>query len=171
MEQRAEVEFYLGSEITTTDEKTGLIQPRAKVGFVADTKHGEYAGTNLGGVQFVYNEIADKNEAACFRHVADLANDQHPVDTVKLHGVTYTHYFGGDAGLGHGADRKIYATYREGRCVLFEESMHSFNMDDPKALSNEKRAHLWRQLDAVMQTVRFGQEDSSSASERRIQFK
>jgi hypothetical protein len=165
-----EVSFYLDSEITTFD-KTGPIAPRAKVGFVANTKHGEYAGTNLSGVQFVYNEIPDKDAAECRKRVTDLADDQRPADTVTVNGIAYTHYLGGDAGLGHGAERKIYSTYREGRCVLFEESMHTFSMDDPKALSDEKRAQLWRQLDAVMQSVRFREEGRSSASDRRIQFK
>jgi hypothetical protein len=150
-----DVLFYLGSEITTSNETTGPVPPRAKVGLVADTKSGPYAGTNLNGVQFVYNEIPDTDAAACRKRVTDLADDQRPSDTVTLNGVIYAHYSGGDAGLGHGAEREIYSTYRGGQCVLFEESIHVFNLSEVKALSSAQTAQLRRQLEAVMQSVRF----------------
>ncbi len=160
----ADVLFYLGSAITTFDEKSGTIPPRAKVGFVVDAKHGPYAGTNLNGVQFVYNEVPDADAAACRGFVMDHVGDESKIDTVRLRGVVYTHYSGGDAGLGHGVSREIYSVFRGGQCFLFEESIHFFNLtaDGVKHLdmSSEQVVQLRKQLDAVMRSVRFGDTQS-----------
>jgi hypothetical protein len=152
-----EVLFYLGSAITTLTKDGGPAAPRAKVGFVVDKKSGPYAGTNLNGVQFVYNEVPDADADSCRKRVTDRTEDEFKVEPVQLNGVTYTHYSGGDAGLGHGAQREIYATYREGRCILFEESIHRFNLapDEAKQLSAEQTEQLRRELDAVMRSVRL----------------
>jgi hypothetical protein len=67
----------------------------------------------------------------------------------------YNHFSGGDAGLGHGASREIYSSFRDGHCYLFEESIHTVSMDDPKSLSPVEWKQLHKELDRIMQSVRI----------------
>ncbi len=149
------VMFYLGSEILNRAPDGGATPPLGKVGFVVNPESGPYAGTNLNGLQFVYNVNQDSTAGECRKRVEDLANS--PVTQATIHGVTYNYFSGGDAGLGHGADRKIYSTFRGGNCYLFEESIHTWN-PDAKSLSASEMNRLHRSLDQVMQSVRLKNE-------------
>jgi hypothetical protein len=153
-----DVLFYMGSAITTLTADGRPAAPRAKVGFVANTKSGPYAGTDLNGAEFIYNEIPEADAVACRKSLTSLGDDQSAQDTVTINGVTYDHNAGGEGGLGHGVSREIYATFRGGQCVLFEESIHSFDLsaDEARQLNHEEIVQLWNQLNAVMSSVRFG---------------
>ena len=78
-----------------------------------------------------------------------------PIADAVIHGIRYNHFSGGDAGLGHQASRQIYSTMRAGNCYLFEESIHTFERRRSRSVSNAQWKHLRRELDAVMQSVRF----------------
>ena len=147
-----DVQFYLGSEILERNPDGGAKEPLGKVGFVVG-KTGPYAGTDLNGVQFVFNAIARSTEDDCRKRVEDVAN--RPLLQTTVHGIAYNHYSGGDAGLGHGAAREIFSSFRDGHCYLFEESVHTVSMDDPKPLSPSQLNHLHKELDGVMQSVRY----------------
>lgn len=149
------VMFYLGSEILNLAPDGGTVPPLGKVGFVVNPESGPYAGTNLNGVQFVYNMSPDSTAGECRKRVEDVANS--PVTQATIHGVIYNYFSGGDAGLGHGAGRKIYSTFRGGNCYLFEESIHTWN-PDAKSLGAAQMNRLRRVLSRVMQSVRFERE-------------
>lgn len=147
-----DVQFYLGSEILERNSDGGAKEPLGKIGFVAE-KTGPYAGTNLNGVQFVFNVVPRSSENECRKRVEDAANK--PVTQTTVHGIVYNHYSGGDAGLGHQASREIYSSFRDEHCYMFEESIHTMSMDDPKSLSAAQWKQLRKELDRVMQSVRF----------------
>jgi hypothetical protein len=146
------VQFYLDSEVLGLNPDGGENDPIGKVGFVVG-QSGPYAGTNLNGVQFVFNVIPRSTEEECRKRVEAVANK--PLLQTTVHGITYSHYSGGDAGLGHGASREIYSSFRDEHCYLFEESIHTVSMDDPKSLNPAQWKHLRKELDGVMQSVRF----------------
>ena len=149
------VAFYLGSEILNLAPDGGAVPPLGKVGFVVQPESGPYAGTNLNGVQFVYNVSPDSTAGECRKRVEGVSNN--PITPATVHGVAYNYFSGGDAGLGHGADRKIYSTFRDGNCYLFEESIHTWN-PDAKPLSVPEMNRLRQALNRVMQSVRFERE-------------
>jgi hypothetical protein len=154
-----EIGFYLGSEILDYDSDGGAKEPLAKVGFVVGPEAGPYSGTNLNGVQFVFNVIPHSTGDQCRKSVEEVANL--PLVQTILHGIAYDHYSGGDAGLGHQASREIYSTFRDGHCYLFEESIHTVSInEEPLSSLQVKRfrsqlKQLQNQLDKVMQSVRF----------------
>ncbi len=151
-ESGAAVVFYLGSEIVYPKPEGGLEEPLGKVGLVVG-KSGPYAGTNLNGVQFVFNLVRGLDAAGCRKRVEDAANT--PVNETVIHGVTYNHYSGGDAGLGHQASREIYSTLRGGDCYLFEETVHTFSFEEARGLTKAQWKQLHAELDRVMESVRF----------------
>jgi hypothetical protein len=146
------VVFYLGSEIVYQKPEGGPEEPFGKVGLVVG-KSGPYAGTNLNGVQFVFNVVPGLDAASCRKRVEDAANT--PVNQTVIHGVTYNHYSGGDAGLGHQASRAIYSTLRGSDCYLFEKTIHTFTFDEPRGLTKPQWKQLRAELDRVMESVRF----------------
>jgi hypothetical protein len=148
-----DVQFYLGSEILQLNSDGGAGDPIAKVGFHVKQGDKKYSGTNLDGVQFVYNVIPKGAADACRKQVEEVANN--PVVQTVIHGVTYNHFSGGDAGLGHGASREIYSTLQNGDCYLFEEAIHTASMNETRPLDPAKLHALRKELDAVMQSVRI----------------
>jgi hypothetical protein len=74
---------------------------------------------------------------------------------IVIAGVTYRRVQGGDAGLGHGATRDLYGTFREGRCYLFEGGIHTTTADNPKFLAGAKLRKIENQIAAVMQSVKI----------------
>ena len=148
-----DVSFYLGSEILQQNPDGGLPDPIAKVGFVVDEDRKNFAGTNLNGVQFVYNVILNSSKDDCRKRVQSLSED--PIGAATLHGVRYNHFSGGDAGLGHQASREIFSSFQRKRCYLFEEAIHTVSMDQARPIDPAKLKHLREQLGAVMQSVRI----------------
>jgi hypothetical protein len=147
----SEVQFYLGSEILELKPDGGAKEPIAKLGFVVQQTNKTYSGTNLNGVQFVYNVIPQSTTEACRKRVQDLA--ENPILQTTIRGVGYNHFAGGDAGLGHQASREIYSTFQKGHCYLFEEAIHTASMNEVRPLDPAKLQALRNQLDAVMQSV------------------
>jgi hypothetical protein len=148
----ADVQFYLGSEILQLNPDGGAGDPIVKVGFVVKQGDNAYSGTNLNGVQFVYNVISQSTVDACRKRVEEVANN--PVVETVIRGVTYNHFSGGDAGLGHQASREIYSTFQNGNCYLFEEAIHTASMDEVRPLDPAKLHSLRMELGEVMQSVR-----------------
>lgn len=148
----ADVQFYLGSEILEQNPDRGQVAPIAKVGFVVGESHKKFTGTNLNGLQFVYNVIQQSSRDDCRKRVQSLSETS--IGETTLRGVTYNHFSGGDAGLGHQASREVFSSFQHDRCYLFEESIHTVSMD-AKPLDPAKLKHLQKQLDAVMRSVRI----------------
>jgi hypothetical protein len=147
----SEIQFYLGSEILNLNPDGGSADPIAKVGFVVKQGDATYSGTNLNGVQFVYNLDPQSNPEACRKRVQDLS--EKPMQQTTIHGVSYNHFSGGDAGLGHQAAREIYSTFQNEHCYLFEEAIHTASMDEVRPLDPAKLKALRNELEAVMQSV------------------
>jgi len=148
-----DVGFYLGSEIVEQNPDGGTHDPIAKVGFVVREGDSKYSGTNLNGVQFVYNVVPQSKAGSCRKRVQDLSEDL--VGQTAIHGVPYNHFSGGDAGLGHQASREIYSTFQNGQCYLFEEAIHTASMNEVRPLKPTELKVLQRELDGVMQSVRI----------------
>jgi len=151
--------FYLGTQILLNPEGSskGPDKARAIVGF--DRKlnaEGQYPdGVNLTGVEFVYLVLPKTDAAHCYARLGADANGWKRSQVV-IAGVTYRRVQGGDAGLGHGATRDLYGTFREGRCYLFEGDIHTTTGDNPKFLTGAPLQKLEGQIAAVMQSVRLG---------------
>jgi hypothetical protein len=61
----ADVQFYLGSGILQLNPDGGATDSIARVGFQVKEGDKTYLGTNLNGVQFVYNVIPQSTADAC----------------------------------------------------------------------------------------------------------
>ena len=150
--------FYLGTQILPNPEGSseGPDKPRAIVGFERKLNaQGQYPdGTNLSGVEFVYLVLPQADAAHCYARLGADANGWKRSQIVVA-GVTYQRVQGGDAGLGHGATRDLYGTFREGRCYLFEGDIHTTTADNPKFLAGAKLRKIENQIAAVMQSVKI----------------
>jgi hypothetical protein len=142
-----------GSDTSVTRYEQALM----KVGF-RNAGKVDYERTNLDGVEFVYFVLPNATSDACYtriRSLADASQGDHSPTNIAIHGVTYLHLSTGDAGLGHGASRELYAAYLGSRCYLFEEGIHSYNGGDGKFLTSKQYLTLKAQLGAVMHSVRI----------------
>ena len=119
--------------------------------------HGPYSGTNLDGIEFVYTVLPQTKAESCYERLKydGVDEDNHKQTNVVIHGVEFTRVIGGDAGLGHGADRDMYGAYRGGRCYLFEAGIHTWNGGDPKFMASKQINKLRAQLTAVMRSVKI----------------
>jgi len=118
---------------------------------------GSYSGTNLDGIEFVYTVLPQTKAESCYERLKydGVDEDNHKQTNVVIHGVEFTRVIGGDAGLGHGADRDMYGAYRGGRCYLFEAGIHTWNGGDPKFMASKQINKLRAQLTAVMRSVKI----------------
>jgi len=149
--------FYLGSLILIgVQPGAGPEAPQANVGFNATESKGPYAGTNLNGIQFVYHVAAATSPDEARKRIwPGRGGPKTMLTGEKIHGVAFDHAFWKDAGLGHQADRDIYATFRDGHCYMFEEDIHTVSMDNVNPLTEGQLKQLRRELDSVMQSVRI----------------
>jgi hypothetical protein len=153
-EWKSGIGFYLPSPILFEPE-IGQGPARAMFGFNALDEGGPYSGTDLNGVEFVYNVIPRSTATQCRKRVeGNLNSSQRRVETT-LRGVTYDHFSYDGAGLGHQVTGDIYATASHGHCYLFEEAIHTISIDNAKFLSAAQSKQLRDQLDRVMQSVRI----------------
>jgi hypothetical protein len=150
--------FYLESDILAPAVAgSGAPEALMKVGF-NNADDGLYPGTNLNGVEFVYFVAPETTQAACYdriRGLEDKSQGDRKAAGIVIGGMSYLHLKTGDAGLGHGADRDLYAAYVGKLCYLFEAGIHTSNGDDPKPLTRVQYAALRARLKAVMQSVRI----------------
>jgi hypothetical protein len=150
--------FYLGSDILTPAVAgSGASEALMKVGF-NNADDGLYPGTNLDGVEFVYFVAPETTQSACYARIRgseDKTQGDRKAAGIVIGGVSYLHLKTGDAGLGHGADRDLYAAFVGKQCYLFEAGIHTSNGGDSKPLTRMQHAALRARLNAVMQSVRI----------------
>jgi hypothetical protein len=150
--------FYLETDILAFSVAgSGESEALMKVGF-DNAADGLYPGTDLNGVEFVYFVASEKTQAACYagiRGLEDKSQGHRKAAGIVIGGVSYLHLKTGDAGLGHGADRDLYAAYAGKQCYLFEAGIHTYDGDDSKPLTRVQYAALRGRLKAVMRSVRI----------------
>lgn len=147
--------WYLGTDILRVFNRGADPSPAiTKVGFEG-TDAEPYADTDLDGVEFVYYVAPHTTETECYDSLrTSLANSvRSDPSKVVIHGTTYLRFHSGDAGLGHVAERDIYAGSVGDRCYLFEAGIHREPGSEKKPLSKTQTDLLRRQLNRVMRSV------------------
>jgi amidase len=144
--------FYLGTVI--------LDRPNGEQPDTATVVVG-YAGTNtvradhfgmLDGVAFTYLVLPHSTPEACLKRITEEVFEPH-VETETIHGVTFSNVNTSDAGLGHGANRDLYAAYLNDNCYLFEAALHTINGASQKP--SPQMDKLQDKLGDIIQTVRI----------------
>ncbi|WP_446743174.1 hypothetical protein [Silvibacterium acidisoli] len=120
-----------------------------------------YEKTNLSSLTFTFLAPAVASKSACQARV--LTNpSMRSTEEQTIHEVTYLHGTGGDAGMCHQQQAEVYATYRAGRCYIFEKDFNTtcpFPDQGRRELTQTERTALQRHLDAIMETVSFSTEE------------
>lgn len=145
--------FYLGTLILQGPDGAPDV-PLTKVGFERTLgSDGAFPDkSNLDGVEFVYLVVPQTTAEACYKRLPEQDGETKKSELV-IHGVTWKRMQGGDAGLGHGAYRDMYASYIGSRCYLFEGGIHTLSANNTKYLQGAALMKLQNQLAAVMRSV------------------
>lgn len=128
---------------------------RASVCFKAEDNG--YARTSLVGLEFTYVTMSEPDQATCLKQVTDYARQVQP-NTAFIHRTAFHHISTADAGLGHGWNREIDETYRNGQCYLFEgtfEAIYTQPYEGHRPLTRGESDALIGRLKAIMQTVKI----------------
>lgn len=141
---------YASSAIWSSGET-----PKIMVAF--SPKGNVYAKTSLELLSFIFLVPVVHSEPECLNRV--LKNDAlKSFDKKTIHDVVYQHGSGGGAGMCHGQNYDVYATYRGGRCFVFEKDFntHCTSSDDgTRELTSTEEKALQNHLDGIMQSVTF----------------
>ena len=81
---------------------------------------GPYTKTNLEGVGIVYAAIPAGSGAECEARAASLANEHGHRTTAMFGGRSFSVYATGEEGMSQSISGKLYATYTQSTCYLFE---------------------------------------------------
>jgi hypothetical protein len=114
--------------------------------------------TALTSVQFVYAFAMTPNEERC-HNLGSVAEESSNKAIVIINGARYEKTSNGGSSAGHSADQIVYATFREGRCYLFDEFIASAGTlieEGARRVSKATYAQIERQLEEVMQSVTIG---------------
>ena len=129
--------------------------PQAVVTF--NSAGNVYAKTNLAGLDFTYVALPKPSREACLQQAAAATQDDGTTPKpISLNGIVFVHAVRGDAGMCHQVSGDVYATYRAGRCFLFEADTHTICpgvVDGTHALTPAESKALARHLDAIIRTV------------------
>lgn len=144
---------YMAPSVLKPDET-----PKIIVGF--SPKGNLYEKTNLSSLTFTFLAPAASSKSACQARVRKDPSVSH-TERQTIHGVAYLRGTGGDAGMCHQQKAEVYATYRSGRCYVFEKDFNTscaFPDQGRRELTETERDALQRHLDAILETVSFSNE-------------
>jgi hypothetical protein len=129
----------------------GQPKPTFAVEFRGDGN--DYANTSLASLAFLFGHVPHSNPAAC-QQMATGFSEEGPRQQV-IHGTTYSTTSGGECGLGHSVDAKVFTTLRASTCYIFEEDFFTARADGARDLTDREMKALDRHLDAIMQSVQW----------------
>ena len=91
-----------------------------------DAENGPYAHTNFMSGIFYYRIARELDEKQCYAREDSLGEDQEKkADWEEINGVRYRHGHVAGQALCNESTQDLYATFRFGRCYLFEKQVNT----------------------------------------------
>jgi hypothetical protein len=142
---------------TDTHYLRPAIQP-VHTAIVLDTNPpAPYTGTDFTGLAFSYAIGPQTTAAACTAAITLYgAAAARPAATIN--GRRFTAAEGGDAAMSHQIYERLYSTFANGRCYVFDLALTTGGFgarDDVRQMSQAERDDAARKLDAIFGTVRI----------------
>jgi hypothetical protein len=141
-------EDYCSSGVTLNG-RDGSARPSFSVDFSGDGS--SYANTSLASLNFAFGVKSGISAEGCQQIAA--ANGH--AKRVVFHGVTYASGQESGCGGGHGLDEQVFTTMRGTTCYIFEEDFFTASPEGARDLTRAEMDALQRQLDAILQSVRW----------------
>jgi hypothetical protein len=139
-----------------TDYLRPAIQP-VLAALVLDKTDPPYGGTDFAGLAFSYAIAPAKTAADC--KAAITANgDTAPSITVTVNGRAFASAQGGDAAMNHQLSERIYSTFANNRCYVFDLSLATAGFgvsDDLRQMNDAERKDAEESLDDIFGTVKI----------------
>jgi hypothetical protein len=126
-------------------------------GFPRKANTGPYSRTNLEGVDFVYSAVAVATDSDCEATAASLS-DSPKRSSVMVGGRTFSVYETGDAGMSQSIAGRLYVTYVDRTCYLFETDVATVSsgvVDGIKPLDPSQMKSIVSNLTDLMNSVRI----------------
>lgn len=139
-----------------TDYMLPSIQP-VRVALVLDKSDPPYAGTDFAGLSFSYVIAPAKTPAACAAAITQYG-DTASVPSVTINSRKFAAAEGGDAAMNHQMTERIYSTFANGRCYVFDLSLVTAGFgvsDDVRQMNDAERKDAEESLDDIIGTVRI----------------
>ncbi len=139
-----------------TDYMLPSIQP-VRAAIVLDKSDPPYAGTDFAGLSFSYVIAPAKTPAACAALITQYG-DTASVPTVVINGRKFAAAEGGDAAMNHQMTERIYSTFANGRCYVFDLSLATAGFgvsDDVRQMNDSERKDAEESLDDIFGTVKI----------------
>jgi hypothetical protein len=142
------------------DKDTDYLRPSIQpviAAIVLDTANPPYPGTDFAGLSFSYAIAGAKTPAACAAAITQFG-DTAPGAPVTVNGVHFSFAEGGDAAMNHQLTERLYSTFANGRCYVFDLSLATagFGADDEvRQLNDAERKDAEESLDDIFGTVKI----------------
>jgi hypothetical protein len=139
-----------------TDYMLPSIQP-IRAAIVLDKTDPPYPGTDFAGLSFSYVIALAKTPAACAAIITQYG-DTASVPVVTVNGRKFAASEGGDAAMNHQMTERIYSTFANNRCYLFDLSLATSGFgvsDDLRQMNDAERKDAEESLDDIFGTVRI----------------
>ena len=126
-------------------------------GFPRQAIVGPYTKTNLEGVGIMYSALPAGSAAECNAKAALLANE-HGHTTAVFGGRSFSVYATGEGGMSQSISGKLYVTYAQSTCYLFETDVAVASpgvLDNIPALTKAQFDSIEAYLLEMMKSVRI----------------
>jgi hypothetical protein len=128
-----------------------------------DRTDAPYAGTDFAGLNFSYAIASAKTPAACAAEITQYG-DTAAGAPVTVNGVKFSFAEGGDAAMHHQMTERIYSTFANARCYVFDLSLATAGFgasDDVRQMNEAERKDAEESLDDIFGTVRIAKLNAS----------
>jgi len=132
------------------------IQP-TRAAIVFNKKDDTYPGTDFSGLSFNYGIAPAKTAAACAAVILQYG-DTAPGAPVTVNGVHFNFTQGGDAAMSHQISERLYSTFTNGRCYVFDLALTTVGygvMDDVRQMNQAEMNDAQQSLDSIFGTVKI----------------
>jgi len=139
-----------------TDYLRPSIQP-VRAAIVLDETNPPYQGTDFAGLAFNYVIGPQTTAAACAAAITQFG-DTAPAAPVTINGRHFAAAQGGDAAMNHQLSERLYSTFANGRCYVFDLSLATAGFgvsDDVRQMNEAERKDAEESLDDIFGTVRI----------------
>ncbi len=143
-----------------TDKDTDYLRPPIQpviAALVLDEATPPYPGTDFAGLSFSYAIASATTPAACAAVITQYG-DTAPGAPVTVNGVHFNFAEGGDAAMNHQVTERLYSTFANGRCYVFDLSLATAGFgaaDDVRQMNDSERKDAEESLDDIFGTVRI----------------
>jgi hypothetical protein len=139
-----------------TDYLRPSIQP-VRAAIVLDKTDPPYQGTDFAGLSFNYVIGPQTTATDCTAAITQFG-DTAPAAPVTINGRHFAAAQGGDAAMHHQLSERIYSTFANGRCYVFDLSLATAGFgvsDDLRQMNEAERKDAEESLDDIFGTVRI----------------